>query len=906
MSFSINTNVTSLQAQNYLAQSSSFQAKTINSVTSGLRIVNSGDDAAGLAVANTLQSSQAVLTQGVQNANNGLATLQTIDGGLSNINTLLDRAQTLATESASGTFSGNRSTLNTEFQSVLTEINRQSQAIGLNQGGQFAKALSVYIGGGQGSTAAAQTANGTINIDLSQSAVDSKSLGLAGVQATALTGTNLAASSATSVSNILADTTNKTSETVSGSTSFTFRGAGFSGANGVQVSVNLTGVTDVSSLATAVNSAIQAAGSGSTTAATAFKNANIVASVSTDASGNQSLSFNAGNAAFQVQAGDGMANALMGNFNNQGTLAGTNTAATVSTSSGANTMDIKFNGSTTATTVTLSSANTGASVSKAAIAADLNSNTAFNTLGIATVDSANHLIIQSKQTGVGSGVSITGVSGDLSNALGLTVGTGTSANSITDAVAGANVTGTVTGAANTLAAATAVTAAENVIVRFQGSGLASPVDVKLSYSTSDTGASVLSKLATAVSSNSQLQAAGIKLATTTAGTPLSFTNSNNQLFSVQTAGDSGNVLGMGTYNLANASSATSMDYSSITGTTANTAGAAQLQFSIAGGQSFTLTTAALTGAATATDDATNTAAINQVLATNSATAAAGITATVASGILTLSSSNGTSFRVQDLTAFSGLTAAAGTSAIGANTSTATPQSATYDAGGGQVSKSLSFSAIQYGGDVQTINISSQDSTGASHQTAVVLQNNAIARNGGSIDNAIAAINTKLQQTNDPTLQGIVAVKENVGGQEQIKFMGTSAFQVTAGTTASGAGVGSQGTALASSQSAGGGTADISTSAGAAAAINALSAAVAQFGTAQAAVGRGENNLNYATNLAQSQLTNEASAESTIKDANLAQEAANLTKAQILVQAGTAALAQANSAPQQLLSLLQGH
>src|SRR5580700_263403 len=114
MSFSINTNITSLQAQNYLNKSAAFQAQTINEVTSGLRIVNSGDDAAGLAVANGLQSQQAVLTQGIQNANNGLATLQTIDGGINNITNLLDRASTLAAQSASGTFTGSRATLNSE------------------------------------------------------------------------------------------------------------------------------------------------------------------------------------------------------------------------------------------------------------------------------------------------------------------------------------------------------------------------------------------------------------------------------------------------------------------------------------------------------------------------------------------------------------------------------------------------------------------------------------------------------------------------------------------------------------------------------------------------------------------------------------------------------------------------
>ena len=64
MSFDINTNITSLQAQQYLRVNSDFQSKTINRVTSGLRILSSGDDAAGLAIANGFRSDQAVLSQG--------------------------------------------------------------------------------------------------------------------------------------------------------------------------------------------------------------------------------------------------------------------------------------------------------------------------------------------------------------------------------------------------------------------------------------------------------------------------------------------------------------------------------------------------------------------------------------------------------------------------------------------------------------------------------------------------------------------------------------------------------------------------------------------------------------------------------------------------------------------------
>jgi flagellin len=102
----------------------------------------------------------------------------------------------------------------------------------------------------------------------------------------------------------------------------------------------------------------------------------------------------------------------------------------------------------------------------------------------------------------------------------------------------------------------------------------------------------------------------------------------------------------------------------------------------------------------------------------------------------------------------------------------------------------------------------------------------------------------------------------------------------------------------------GSTADISSQAGAELAVTALADAVTKLGDAQAVVGRGQNQFSFAVNLASSQLTNIAAAESRIRDADLAEEAANLTKAQILLQAGISALSQANSAPQQVLSLLR--
>src|ERR1700690_102963 len=148
MSLSIQTNVASLVAQNNIRVNTNFQNNTITQLSSGYRINSSADDAAGLAVANQYRGDTNELRQGVLNANNGVAQLQIADGGLNNISTILDRLRTLATESASSTFVGDRGTLNSEYQGLLTEVNRQAADIGLNTGGTSSTNQVTYVGGG--------------------------------------------------------------------------------------------------------------------------------------------------------------------------------------------------------------------------------------------------------------------------------------------------------------------------------------------------------------------------------------------------------------------------------------------------------------------------------------------------------------------------------------------------------------------------------------------------------------------------------------------------------------------------------------------------------------------------------------------------------------------------------------
>lgn len=193
MSLSIQTNVSSLLAQDNMRVNSDFQSKTIQRLTSGYRINSSGDDAAGLAVANKFRSDVAELTQGVRNANDGLSQLQIIDGGLNNISKMLDRMKTLATQAASSTFTGDFATLDDEYQSLLGEIDRQAANIGLAASGKYLTNMSVYVGGGSDQT------NAQVKFDLTTAEVDSDATNGLGVAGGDLTGSANALTALTAI-----------------------------------------------------------------------------------------------------------------------------------------------------------------------------------------------------------------------------------------------------------------------------------------------------------------------------------------------------------------------------------------------------------------------------------------------------------------------------------------------------------------------------------------------------------------------------------------------------------------------------------------------------------------------------------------------------------------------------------
>jgi flagellin len=171
-SFSVVTNVASVNAQANLEKTQLGLNKALTRLSSGLRINNSGDDAAGLSVANGYRSDNAVLNQGILNANDGLSTLQIKDGALNNISNLIDRLETLATQSASGsTTAQGRTTLDAEFQDVLAEIDREATVASVNSSTGFSVFLSK-----------ASSTNGVISGTIS--AISTSTLGLSSLNVT--------------------------------------------------------------------------------------------------------------------------------------------------------------------------------------------------------------------------------------------------------------------------------------------------------------------------------------------------------------------------------------------------------------------------------------------------------------------------------------------------------------------------------------------------------------------------------------------------------------------------------------------------------------------------------------------------------------------------------------------------
>ena len=129
MAMYINTNVSSLNAQRNMTNSTKSLDTSYTRLASGLRINSAKDDAAGLQISNRLTSQINGLDQGNRNANDGISLAQTAEGAMDEVTGMLQRMRTLAQQSANGSNSAkDREALQKEVDQLGAEINRVSTA----------------------------------------------------------------------------------------------------------------------------------------------------------------------------------------------------------------------------------------------------------------------------------------------------------------------------------------------------------------------------------------------------------------------------------------------------------------------------------------------------------------------------------------------------------------------------------------------------------------------------------------------------------------------------------------------------------------------------------------------------------------------------------------------------------
>ncbi len=177
MALTINTNVASMNAQRNLGKSQGALNKSMQRLSSGLRINSAKDDAAGLAISDRMTAQIRGLNQASRNANDAISMAQTAEGALQESTNILQRMRELAVQASNDTnTSADRSSLNAEVSQLLQEIDRIASTTSFN--GQVLLAGG-FSGSGNGAVfQVGANANQTITVNIG--AANQSALGLAG------------------------------------------------------------------------------------------------------------------------------------------------------------------------------------------------------------------------------------------------------------------------------------------------------------------------------------------------------------------------------------------------------------------------------------------------------------------------------------------------------------------------------------------------------------------------------------------------------------------------------------------------------------------------------------------------------------------------------------------------------
>ena len=190
MGFRINTNIAAMTAHMNATNNNIGLDKSLNSLSSGLRINRAADDASGLAIANQLSAQSNGLGQAIRNANDGIALIQTADGALEETDNILNRVRTLSVQANNDTqTAASRGYIKEEVDALIEELDVIASTTSFN--GQ--NLLDASGGVGSNGTFVFHTGAYTSQTtSVSISAADSATLGVDGLDATATANADIA------------------------------------------------------------------------------------------------------------------------------------------------------------------------------------------------------------------------------------------------------------------------------------------------------------------------------------------------------------------------------------------------------------------------------------------------------------------------------------------------------------------------------------------------------------------------------------------------------------------------------------------------------------------------------------------------------------------------------------------
>lgn len=953
MSLSILNNIAALYAQNNLNSTQASLQTTLQQLSSGSRINSGADDPSGLAVSDGLTANEAALTQSSQNATSGIGLLQTADGALSQVTNLLDRAVTLATESANGTLTGAQvSSANQEYQNILEQIGNIGATSNFNSSAVFSStATNIVVT--DGTSSGLNTYADTI-----------------GKLSTASVGTTAAAAVTTAAIAPNTSAPTAATPTTAGTYTFTPNAAGdslsgnitFAVGGGTQTSITVAPNTGLLQLKNLLNGTSSFTAAGLSAALNGSSTALVITGPATGASAAaNTVSF----------SGTALTDGVNGTLTpTVGTAAVPATAAASTLTFGnsaalgdALTGNITYQiGSGAVQTYTITP---GTTLNAAGIVAGLNGNAAFQAAGLtASINT--------------SGTPVLTISGPIGTAETITLGAGTVADTThPQATVSATTNGRVAQAGTetlTLANGTdTFKSTDTLTVGGQSIDLSDGTETAGSVASSING---LGNGYSASASGGVLtitgKADGSALAIVTSGT---FVDGSSDAITVA-AGTTAQTAASSTATVA------------LTGATAGDSLAGTITYSQAGGGSGSFT---LPAGATLTGTSVTGSIVDALNANAAFHTVAGLTASLSGNHLVVTGTSGVAGAIT-LGVTSLVDTTAPTQTVTTATSTGTSGTAAVDA------INLNASSDTFGGSVNinsnglgNVNVSLAGLTGA--QAALAITQNAtlagegvsaswtssatpgqskltingnssgsslvvsgasladnatigaptssVAAGGGPSAGATATITLgSAADTVSGTLDLVVgnsglakdnlslAIAQNTTGQElAAQINGNSAFELAGvsaaynssnytvtltGPTGTANNFTTTGTSLTDSSSAAPGaganftTASVSqlTAQTASTVLTTVTSAVADVAYQRGTIGADINELTSASNVASAEQVNLSSAQNSITATDYGQAASNLSKYQILSQTGISALAQANSVQQEVLKLLQ--